>query len=166
MRVLGGVHRRESPGTKSSNWFNVRIPWVLDIPDTALIGSNQETSSDKKFKVVEVDIDPSAPCIRAMGLRCRVLEEITLHSRLSLLRLLFPSLTIFCDPLFDSLTCRNSFRVLRLSSRRGRCELKFEADGRFPSGGAPQVDSIRVAAAWFGGESPRRYVFFSSVVHR
>jgi folylpolyglutamate synthase len=123
----------------------------------------EKRASEKNVKVVEVDINPALHAVRITP--DADFQRSNASIAVELAKTALPKFDKDFNPQNESLT-PEFVRGLETVIWRGRCELKFEQGRAWYLDGAHTVDSIRVAAAWFGSESRRRYGFFSSVVHR
>jgi folylpolyglutamate synthase len=138
-------------------------PAFTVMQEPAAMAVIEKRACEKNVKVVEVDINPALHAVRITPDADFQRSNASMAVKLAMTTL--SKLYEDFNPQNDSLT-PEFVKGLETAVWRGRCELKFEEGRAWYLDGAHTVDSIRVAAAWFGGESRRRYGFSSSVVHR
>ena len=114
----------------------------------------EKRARERNVNIVEVDINPALHAVRITP--DADFQRSNASIAVELAKTALPKFDKDFNPRNDSLT-PEFVRGLETVVWRGRCELKFEQGRAWYLDGAHTVDSIRVAAAWFGGESRRRY---------
>jgi folylpolyglutamate synthase len=120
----------------------------------------EKRAREKNVNIVQVDLNPALNAIHITP--DADFQRSNASIAVELAKTALAKFDKDFNPRNDSLT-PEFVRGLETVVWRGRCELKFEEGRAWYLDGAHTVDSIRVAAAWFGSESRRRYGFFSSV---